>query len=93
MLDPRLVWLGRRNVIVTVAAAVMLSFVALAAHGFAPTPQLRGPSVPIGIPTVQAMLMGTILALAVRAADADLEATKQLLLTVPEVRAAAEAGL
>ncbi|WP_407342250.1 hypothetical protein [Pengzhenrongella phosphoraccumulans] len=74
MVDPRLVWLGRRNVIVTVAAAVVLSFVAVAAHGFTPTPQLRGPSVPLGVPTVQAMLMGTVLALAVRAADADLEA-------------------
>lgn len=74
MVDPRVVWLGRRNVILTVAAAVALSFVAVAVHGSAPTPQLRGPSVLLGVPTVQAMLLGAILALAVRAADADLEA-------------------
>lgn len=72
--DPRLVWLGRRNVIVTVTAAVVISIVAVAVPGSASTPQLRGPSVLLGVPTVHAMLMGDVLALAVRAADADLEA-------------------
>lgn len=74
MVDPRVVWLARRNVLLTVTIAVALSVAAVAVRGSAPTPQLRGPSVLLGVPTVLAMLLGAIGALAVRATDADLEA-------------------
>lgn len=74
MAESWVVWLWRRNVVLTVVACVALAGVAAVVNGAIPTPQLRGPSLLLGISTVHALVSGAALPLAVVAADPDLEA-------------------
>jgi hypothetical protein len=71
--DALIVWLWRRNVALVLVAGVALTCVAAVVTGAVPTPQLRGPSVLLGVSTIHALLLGAALPLAVIPADGDLE--------------------
>ncbi|MCL3860644.1 hypothetical protein [Actinotalea sp. K2] len=71
---PYLVWLARRDTVLALAVSIALTVAAAALTGAIPTPQMRGPSLLLTVSTIHAMLLGSVIALAVRPADPHLEA-------------------